>query len=61
MWSLLQLCSLHAKICVIRFFTQKNENEMTTDVFWANLSDCKTGLTAVYNTFKNQQYLPNGC
>lgn len=36
------------------FLTQKNENEMTTDVFWANLSDCKTGLTAVYNTFKNQ-------
>ncbi len=36
------------------FLTQENPNEMTTDVFWDNLSDCDKGLTAVYNAFKNQ-------
>ena len=36
------------------FLTQENPNEVTTDVFWDNLSDCNKGLTAVYNSFKNQ-------
>ncbi|MEY8529542.1 RagB/SusD family nutrient uptake outer membrane protein [Bacteroides xylanisolvens] len=36
------------------FLTQKNPNEMTTDIFWSNLSDCNKGLTAVYNSFKSQ-------
>ncbi len=34
--------------------TQNNPNEMTTDVFWANLDDCNAGLNAVYKTFSNQ-------
>jgi hypothetical protein len=39
------------------FLTQENPNEVTTDVFWDNLSDCNKGLTAVYNSLKIRRYI----
>lgn len=36
---------------------QKNQTELTEDVFWRNLEDCNKGLTAVYKTFSNQNII----
>ncbi|WP_282039579.1 RagB/SusD family nutrient uptake outer membrane protein [Saccharicrinis aurantiacus] len=35
------------------YLTEVNPNEISTESFWRNLSDCNTGLNAVYNQFKN--------
>ncbi|GAF02768.1 RagB/SusD family nutrient uptake outer membrane protein [Saccharicrinis fermentans] len=35
------------------YLTEVNPNEISTESFWRNLSDCSTGLNAVYNQFKN--------
>ncbi len=41
------------------FLTQSNPNEVTTQIFWSNLDECNTGLTAVYKTFSNQNIYLN--
>nr|WP_320120705.1 RagB/SusD family nutrient uptake outer membrane protein [uncultured Marinifilum sp.] len=39
--------------CDDDYLTEVNPNEITTESFWRNLTDCSTGLNAVYNQFKN--------
>ncbi|MFR9629088.1 MAG: RagB/SusD family nutrient uptake outer membrane protein [Rikenellaceae bacterium] len=58
--SLLTIGAIAAALCVTScedfradYLTQANPNEMNTDVFWEDLDDCQSGLTAVYNAFKN--------
>ncbi len=36
------------------YLTQKNPNELTTQVYWQNISDADRSLNAVYNAFKDQ-------
>ncbi|PWJ55002.1 putative outer membrane starch-binding protein [Dyadobacter jejuensis] len=40
-----------------QYLTEVNPNEMSTGSFWKNLDDANSGLTAVYNSFKNPQIL----
>lgn len=35
------------------FLEEVNPNEISTDSYWRNLNDCKSGLIAVYNQFRN--------
>ncbi len=39
------------------FLEQTNPNTLTTGIFWEDLDDCDSGLTAVYNMFKNESLL----
>ncbi|MFI3249187.1 MAG: RagB/SusD family nutrient uptake outer membrane protein [Rikenellaceae bacterium] len=39
------------------YLTQTNPNELNTGVFWQDLDDCQSGLTAVYNAFKSQNLM----
>ena len=36
------------------FLTQRNPNELTTQVFWERITDCDKSLIAIYNSFKDQ-------
>lgn len=36
------------------FLMEVNPNAMSSEVYWKNLEDCNSGLTAVYHTFKDQ-------
>ncbi|KAB6149028.1 RagB/SusD family nutrient uptake outer membrane protein [Bacteroides xylanisolvens] len=41
------------------FLTETNPNVLTTDIYYTKFSDCKSGLTAVYNAFKQPNiYMP---
>lgn len=46
--------------CNDDFLEQKNPNELTTDLFWKDLSDLSLGLNAVYNGFKDGNLLRTG-
>lgn len=35
------------------FLTEVNPNEISTESYWKNLTDCNKGLTAVYNQFRS--------
>jgi len=35
------------------YLEEVNPNEISTDSYWRNLNDCKTGLVAVYNQLRN--------
>ncbi len=41
------------------FLTETNPNVLTTDIYYTKLSDCESGLNAVYNAFKQPNiYMP---
>lgn len=42
------------------FLEETNPNEMSTDSYWKTLDDCESGLTAVYNSFKNGSVMRMG-
>ncbi len=42
------------------FLDEKDPNQLSTDSFWLTLDDCNTGLTAVYNSWKNGNVLAIG-
>ncbi|WP_068473035.1 RagB/SusD family nutrient uptake outer membrane protein [Saccharicrinis aurantiacus] len=39
------------------FLTQVNPNEITTDSYWTKLTDTNSGLTAVYNAFRDMDVM----
>lgn len=39
------------------FLTERNPNQLSTDSFWLTVDDCNQGLTAVYNSFRNQNIM----
>ncbi|EIJ40774.1 RagB/SusD family protein [Galbibacter orientalis DSM 19592] len=51
------LCILICSSCSDDFLTETNPNELSTVSFWKNNIDLNSGLTAVYNGFKNTQIL----
>ncbi|QXP55731.1 RagB/SusD family nutrient uptake outer membrane protein [Cellulophaga sp. HaHa_2_95] len=47
------LCVLCGTACSDDFLAETNPNELSTGSFWKNNVDLNTGLTSVYNGFKN--------
>ncbi len=53
----LLVSSLSILGCSEEFLEETNPVELSTDSFWLNINDLETGLTAVYNAFKDGSVL----